>query len=656
VSEEESVTGAEFLIGRVLGGTYKIERLIGEGGMGQVYEASHTRIPRKFAVKVLSIKMNTVPTVVARFQREAMIGSRLGHDHIVAVTDFDTTEDGFPYLVMELLNGKDLSGLLQDEGALSPVRATSILRQVLLALSAAHAEGVVHRDMKPENIMLCRRRGGGEIAKVMDLGISKVLTSDSIVTSHAQLLGTPWYMAPEQAEGRIDEIDHRTDLFSLGLIYYNMLTGVMPFQGDSVPSVLYQVVHKSPPPLGDVAPELPAGLGPVVEKAIQKDSAERHQSATEFIEAVQEAMGDEWKDVLIHELGTGTQDAPADTPALEGDSWSFDTMGLGDTMGGGDTVDAPVSETEPAGEVLVTRGKAADSQDFSEASMAPTMAAPEEDLVAQEAKEGGAQPKMTTHSMGAGEVNARAETEAVGKVEQKKKPVALYLGAGLLAAAAVVLSLVFWPAKPGEAPAPAPTRVAGEQPDPGPVNVAPAPAPVPAPAPAPVPAPAPATATPAPAAAPPAPAPAAVAVQEKRKLTVTSSPPGASVVVNDEKLGKTPLEAVEVSREKLTVTIRRGGFGRVRKTVPAGADAVKLSVTLRALKASLNVVALHQGKPVEADVYINGKKRDQTPAMFGDLAPGKYKVRVSHPDFKPSTQAVNLRPGQKGRAVFGLRK
>ena len=147
-----------------------------------------------------------------------------------------------------------------------------------------------------------------------------------------------------------------------------------------------------------------------------------------------------------------------------------------------------------------------------------------------------------------------------------------------------------------------------------------------------------------------------MAVQEKRKLTVTSSPHGASVVVNDEKLGKTPLEAVEVSREKLTVTIRRGGFGRVRKTVPAGADAVKLSVTLRALKASLNVVALHQGKPVEADVYINGKKRDQTPAMFGDLAPGKYKVRVSPHDFKPSTQAVNLRPGQKGRAVFGLRK
>jgi len=328
--------GADFLIGRVLGGAYKIERLIGEGGMGQVYEASHTRIPRKFAVKVLSIKMTTVPTVVARFQREAMIGSRLGHDHIVAVTDFDTTDDGFPYLVMELLEGKDLSGTLMAEGALTPVRATSILRQVLLALSAAHAEGVVHRDMKPENIMLCRKRGGGEIAKVMDFGISKVLTSDSIVTSHSQLLGTPWYMAPEQAEGRIKEIDHRTDLFSLGLIYYNMLTGRMPFEGDSVPSVLYQVVHKAPPPLADISPELPAGLGKVVEQAIEKESDKRFQSANDFVEAVQEALGDAWKDVLIHELGDGSE-APASVPtepSLEGESWSLETMAPGEATAG----------------------------------------------------------------------------------------------------------------------------------------------------------------------------------------------------------------------------------------------------------------------------------------------------------------------------------
>jgi len=145
-------------------------------------------------------------------------------------------------------------------------------------------------------------------------------------------------------------------------------------------------------------------------------------------------------------------------------------------------------------------------------------------------------------------------------------------------------------------------------------------------------------------------------VAETRTLTVTSSPSGATVSINGEKKGKTPLTDLQVPREALKVVIRRGGYGSARRTVAAGAEAAKLSVTLNALKSSLSVVALHQGKPVEADVYLNGTKKDQTPAMLGDLAPGKYKVRVSHPNYGSKSQSINLRPGKKGRLVFGLHK
>jgi len=142
-------------VGRTLGGSYLVKQLIGEGGMGQVYEASHTRVQRSFAIKVLNVRLTKLPEVRARFEREAMLGSRLGHDHIVAVTDFDNTDDGYPFLVMELLQGQDLGQAITRQGPIEPVRAVSIVRQVADALMAAHSEGVVHRDLKPENIFLC---------------------------------------------------------------------------------------------------------------------------------------------------------------------------------------------------------------------------------------------------------------------------------------------------------------------------------------------------------------------------------------------------------------------------------------------------------------------------------------------------------------------
>ena len=292
------------LIGKVLQGTYAVTRVIGTGGMGTVYEASHVRVDRKFAVKVLNCTLDHDEHLTARFKREAMIGSRLGHDHIVPVLDFAYTNDGKPYLVMELLEGVSLGQLMRKtDGPLPLVHACSVVRQVCRALAAAHDEGVVHRDLKPDNIYLCPRHGGGEQVKVMDFGISKVLSSESILTGQATVLGTPWYMSPEQAAGKSDEVDHRSDIFSLGVVFYQMLTGTRPFEGDTIPGVLYQVVTYAPPPLDEVRTDLPAGLTSLVNRTLQKRKQDRCSSVRKLVADLSRALGQRWTEVLMAELG-----------------------------------------------------------------------------------------------------------------------------------------------------------------------------------------------------------------------------------------------------------------------------------------------------------------------------------------------------------------
>ena len=312
--------------------------------MGAVYEASHMRVQRQFAIKVLNVKLVTAPQIIARFEREAMIGSRLGHDHIVAVTDFNHTEEGYPFLVMELCKGANLHDALKRDGAFSPVRAVSTARQVCLALTAAHGEGVVHRDLKPANIFLCSRQGGGELVKVMDFGISKVLTSDSIQTSHSSVLGTPSYMAPEQVERGARNVDHRSDIFAMGLVLYHMLSGKMPFEGQNIHSILFQVLNEDPPPLAQFVPSLPPGLDRIVERAIRKQKSERYQSAEEMLNDLASVMGEQWKDVLVQESGPGgTTSGPGSrgsgppTPA----TLHPDQLSLADTVATDEQQDSP---------------------------------------------------------------------------------------------------------------------------------------------------------------------------------------------------------------------------------------------------------------------------------------------------------------------------
>ncbi|HXU80686.1 MAG TPA: serine/threonine-protein kinase, partial [Polyangia bacterium] len=280
--------------GTTIDGTYRVVRLVGEGGMGEVYEASHARLAGRYAVKVLQRSLSDHGEALERFRREAEITSSLRHPNIVHVMDFNRLPDGSPYLVMEFLEGVDLAERLRQSGPPSLVSASTVLGQIASALAAAHSRAIVHRDLKPQNIFIVPLPGQPlGIAKVVDFGISKIRAVTAHLTNESAVLGTPQYMAPEQALGRIGEIDHRTDQFSLAVIAYELVTGRPAFVGDSVQAVLYQVVHEQPPPLvvargaaGPVKDLLEAVIG----RGLSKSKSERFPDALEFARAFSAAL------------------------------------------------------------------------------------------------------------------------------------------------------------------------------------------------------------------------------------------------------------------------------------------------------------------------------------------------------------------------------
>jgi len=211
-------------IGIVLQGTYRIVRPLAEGGCGEIYLAAHTRLPGRFAVKLLHRSLVRDKDALSRFRQEAEITSSLRHPHIVQVFDFNVTDAGVPYLVMELLEGKLLAQRIASVGAMDPPAAVDIVEQIASALHAAHARGIVHRDLKPENIMLLSDAGVADFVKVLDFGISQASWRPRL-TDGERVAGTPQFMAPEQACGLREQIDHRSDQFSLAAIAYTLLTG-----------------------------------------------------------------------------------------------------------------------------------------------------------------------------------------------------------------------------------------------------------------------------------------------------------------------------------------------------------------------------------------------------------------------------------------------
>ena len=269
--------------------TYRLDEVIGKGGMGAVYRASHTRLGRNFAVKVFSASAEA-GDARARFRREARVTSALGHPNIVAVVDTDETPDGIDFIIMELLEGEELGDRLEREGRMGLAATASIFEQTASALSTAHGAGVIHRDLKPQNIFLCNRDGRDDFVKVLDFGISKVLGSQSIRTKTRMVLGSPAYMSPEQAQGQTVSVEGTTDVYSLAVITWEMLAGQPPFSSPSIPRLLYQVITTNPPPLADFVEGIPRDVEATLQRAMAKDPAARFPSMNTFCEVLLDAV------------------------------------------------------------------------------------------------------------------------------------------------------------------------------------------------------------------------------------------------------------------------------------------------------------------------------------------------------------------------------
>ncbi len=286
-----AVSDSALAAGEILHGTYEIVRRAASGGMGDLYEARHKRLSGRYAVKVLRESLPMGSAAVARFRREAEIASSLQHPNIVSVMDFNVLESGAPYIVMEFLDGVDLGAEIERVGRFPVRRCVAIVEQISAALAAAHRRGIVHRDLKPQNVFLLAADGTmGDRIKLLDFGISKMVTAAPL-TGDAALMGTPHYMSPEQAEGKVSEVDGRTDQFALAAMTYEMLAGRRPFTGDSVPAILLAVTAKEPRRIGEVTPEIPDGVDAVVRKGMAKDKEKRFLAVEEFGRALVAAAG-----------------------------------------------------------------------------------------------------------------------------------------------------------------------------------------------------------------------------------------------------------------------------------------------------------------------------------------------------------------------------
>src|SRR5262245_58608844 len=314
---------------RLLGGRYELDGIVGRGGMAEVFRARDIRLDRIVAVQTLRDDLARDQTFQARFRREAQSAASLNHPSIVAV--YDTGEDmvgptPVPYIVMEYVDGRTLRDLLRDDRRLLPERALEITDGVLRALDYSHRNGIVHRDIKPGNVMLTRT---GEV-KVMDFGIARAVSdAQATMTQTAQVIGTAQYLSPEQARG--ERVDARSDLYSTGCLLYELLTGRPPFLGDSPVAIAYQHVRENPVPPSRLDPEIPPWADSIVLRAMAKDPAQRYQSAAEMRTDIQRALSG----------------VPVAAPHTMGYAATTQRMGGGATMAAGPSRAIPGYEYGP---------------------------------------------------------------------------------------------------------------------------------------------------------------------------------------------------------------------------------------------------------------------------------------------------------------------
>lgn len=300
-------TTDDSLVGQTLAGKYRIDERLNEGGMGTVYRGTHVLMDKTVAIKVLRPSLAADEKIVARFSREARAASRISHPNALSVTDFGEDEKGIVFLVMEYLSGKTLKRVIREEGPMPLKRVVDIMRQVSDALHAAHSQGVVHRDLKSDNIMLVTT-GVGEHAKVLDFGIAKIIEPEGKVdpdlTAPNLVIGTPQYMSPEQCS-HSGEIDARSDIYSCGVILFEMLAGHVPFTGESPTMIMLKQMQEPVPSILEERPDLPPTVGRVIARAMAKLPSDRYQTVSEFLEDLTIAGGM----IIGHEVPTKARQA-----------------------------------------------------------------------------------------------------------------------------------------------------------------------------------------------------------------------------------------------------------------------------------------------------------------------------------------------------------
>jgi serine/threonine-protein kinase len=310
------IESAESEQGRVVAGKYRLVRLLGRGGMGTVFVAEHVQVRRSFALKFVRPDRMTTPRYLRRFEREAELLGRLDHENIVSLHDIGVDATSGPYLVLEYVRGVTLREEFERLGVRPLERILAVVEQVARGLSHAHGLGVIHRDLKPENVMLASHADGSLMVKLLDFGVAGLRGDDGErMTLSDTAIGTASYMAPEQARGD-RALDARTDVYALGVITYEALSGALPYTGDSYNETLFKILHRKHPNLGVLRPELPERLVAAIERSLSKDIDGRHSSAAEFARHLLEDAGVQRVSANLVDSTRSTAEGSAVHPAL----------------------------------------------------------------------------------------------------------------------------------------------------------------------------------------------------------------------------------------------------------------------------------------------------------------------------------------------------